>query len=311
MPTKLRLPPLFGQSSTPDGWRYQVRCQSVILDCMTSLAKQVGSPCRRVFACATAFTLLATVGCWEEIRYNPSQKPVKSPSEPVVLRSESPREVLAAPAPSADELFAGEHDGETASAGNVVAPTPEVEESSDDTDPPGSALDVGTALDAWQLASKWSLAVGIYGKGFAADRYGELWEQADDAAQFMEVELPPLPQDVAADDLLATALTMLLENAGPELAAAVGARHSAQHRALCDLAIKTHALLLIYTPDGAEVKSLIAAIRRSAEDSALPEELWTPLIELLDARAEFTDVKRAIFQLHEQAAEHLGDAVAR
>jgi hypothetical protein len=303
---------------------------------MTALPKHIGSSRRRACVCASAITLLATLGCWDEIRYNPTDQPTKAPSEPVVLHGEVSRGELTPPAPSAHELFAGEQAGETASNSAAIAPTPKVEtKTSGEEDPLWSALDSAAetpavaepappaelesenqpppeepvderiALAAWQLASKWSLAVGIYGKGYAADRYGDSWEQADAAAKLLEVELSPLPPAVAAADRLTTATSMLLDNEGPELAVEVGRRHSAQDRALCDLAIKTHALLLIYTPDGGEVKSQIAAIRRSADASTLPEDLWAPLVELLDSRAEYQDVKRAVFQLHAQAADYL------
>jgi hypothetical protein len=304
---------------------------------MRFLAKHVATLFRQARLGALAIALLATIGCWDEIHYNPSQEPVKTPSKSVILRSETPRGELAAPAPSADELFAGEEGGETASVRASVAPVPEVEETTVDEDPLWNELsaaeetpaapepsppatieleepelkpDPRTALAAWRLASKWSLAVGIYGKGYGADRYGDVWNQAEREADALGVVLPPVPQDVAAEDLAATAATMLLEEAGPDLAAEVGRRHSSQFQVLCDLAIKTHGLLLIYTPDSREVKPLIAAIRRSADDSTLPAEFWTPLVELLDARAEFPDIKRAVFQLHKQAEEHLDQLAA-
>jgi hypothetical protein len=34
------------------------------------------------------------------------------------------------------------------------------------------------------------------------------------------------------------------------------------------------------------------------------------MVELLNARAEFPDVKRAVFQLHKQAEEHLDQLAA-
>ncbi len=304
---------------------------------MRFLAKHVATSRRQACLCASAIALLATVGCWDEIPYNPRREPVKPPSKPVILRSETPHEELAAPAPSAGELFAGEEGGETASVRASVAPVPEVEATTVDENPlwseliageetpavpepappatielegPELAPDQRTELAAWRLASKWSLAVGIYGKGYGADRYGDVWAKAEREAKALGVVLPPVPQDVAAEDLVATAATMLLEEAGPELVAEVGRRHSPQYQALCDLAIKTHGLLLIYTPDSREVKPLIGAIRLSAENSELPAELWTPLVYLLDARAEFPDIKRAVFLLHKQAEEHLDQLAA-
>ncbi len=284
---------------------------------------------------AAALTLVTAVGCWEEVRYNPSQEPIQQPSEPVVLHDETPREQLApapniapsvAPsvAPSAAQLFAEEPNDEEDPLGDglgsvKVASTPaepthpasiDLPDVEHETAAIPTPADPRTALAAWRMASKWSLAVGVYGKGWQADRYGDMWQQADYAAQLLKVQLPPLPENVAADELLSTATTLLLEEAGPQLAEAVGAKHSAGHRALCNLAIKTHALLLIYTPTGSELESLVAAIRQSAEDSPLPERLWRPFLESLDAGADFQDVKRAIFELHKRATAYLGDLIS-
>ncbi len=272
-----------------------------------------------------ALTLVTAVGCWEEVRYNPSQEPIQQPSEPVVLHDETPREQLApAPsvAPSAAQLFAEEpndeedplRDGLGSEEATPAEPAPTAIIDLPDVEHETAAIptpaDPRTALAAWRMASKWSLAVGVYGKGWQADRYGDMWQQADYAAQLLKVQLPPLPENVAADELLSTATTLLLEEAGPQLAEAVGAEHSAGHRALCNLAIKTHALLLIYTPTGSELESLVTAIRQSAEDSPLPERLWRPFLESLDAGADFQDVKRAIFELHNRATAYLGDLIS-
>ncbi len=296
---------------------------------MNATATNVGFPRRRLQTSvfATALTLVTTVGCWEEVRYNPSQEPIQQPSEPVVLPDETPREQLApAPsvAPSAAQLFAEEpndeedplRDGsETVKAAPTPAePAPLARIDSPDVEHETAAIptpaDPRTALAAWRMASKWSLAVGVYGKGWQADRYGDMWQQADYAAQLLKVQLPPLPENVAADELLSTATSLLLEEAGPQLAEAVGAEHSAGHRALCNLAIKTHALLLIYTPTDSELESLVAAIRQSAEDSPLPERLWRPFLESLDAGADFQEVKQAIFELHKRATAYLGDLIS-
>jgi hypothetical protein len=254
---------------------------------------------------------LATAGCWDEIRYTPSKEPdVKPVSEPVVLRSETPREELAAPPPSSKDLFAEDQGGETASVAPTVveAPPPPIEIQ---TPVPEVAPDAETALAAWRLGSKWSLAVAIVGKGYGEDRYGSVWDEARREAELLDVALPPLPQGMSAEDLVATASSVSLDSSGPELAAELGSRYTAQHEALCDLAIKTHAILLTYSPENREVKSLVAAIRLSAENSGLPEDLWQPLVELLDARAEFSEVKRAVFQLHRDAQDYLTQQAQR
>lgn len=280
---------------------------------------------------AAALVLLSAVGCWEEIRYVPTQEPNDPPSKPVVLREENPPVQLTV-VPSAEQLFAedtpatpppqqpqqeyppwdGLHSEEATRTPDEPAPPAEIDwpEEEPETAAIPTPADPRTALAAWRMASKWSLAVGVYGKGWQADRYGNMLQQADFAAQLLKVQLPPLPENVAEDQLLSTATTLLLEKAGPQLAEVVGAEHSAGHRALCDLAIKTHSLLLIYTPTDGDLESLVAAIRKAAENSPLPERLWMPVIESLEARAEFQDLKRAVFELHDLATDYLGDLVS-
>lgn len=261
-----------------------------------------------------ALVLLALPGCWQEVHYRPSAEPVQPPSEPVVLKSEKPREEFreapaeedTLPMPTADELFAEEEIGEDTSVQPELAPAPEPAPAFAEPEP---APDLTTALAAWRMASKWSLAVGIYGKGYGAERYGDLWQQAERNADELHMALMS-PEGLPAKDREATAISILLDEAGPQLVAELGDL-SAQHRSLCDLAIKTHALLLIYTPDNWELKPLIAAIRLSAENSSLPEGSWQPLVELLDARADFADVKRAVFQLHRDAEAYLAEQAAR
>jgi hypothetical protein len=321
---------------------------------MNAQATHIGFPCARsrISAFAAALALITSVGCWQEIRYDPSQEPSEPPARPVGLSDETPTEQPAA-APSAKQLFAGEPgeekpdqeqplwdgmESETASVTSTEPAPPAVldwpdespeeespeeespveespvEESPEEEQPEIAAVptpaDPRTALAAWRMASKWSLAVGVFGKGWPADRYVDMWQQAEFAAQLLRVPLPALPENVAIDEQLSAATTLLLEESGPQLAEAVGAEHSATHRALCDLAIKTHALLLIYTPNGSQQKPLIVAIRQAAEDSPLPERLWKPVVDLLDAGADFQEAKRAIFELHNRAAKYLGDLVA-
>lgn len=285
---------------------------------------------------AAMLALMTAVGCWQEIRYEPTQEANESPSRPVVAQDETSTEQTA-PEPSAEQLFVEEtpvtppeetpdeedplwdSQGSEAAAPTPAEPAPSadldwLDEQPEEELPEVVAIptpaDPRTALAAWRMASKWSLAVGVYGKGWPADRYGEMWQQADFAAQLLRVELPPLPENVSADELLSEATTLLLEESGPQLAEAVGVEHSAGHRALCDLAIKTHALLLIYTPNGEHLEPLVTAIRQAAEDSPLPERLWEPIVQTIDAGDDFPDVKRAVFELHDQATDYLGDLVS-
>ena len=302
---------------------------------MNGLATRIEFPPNRlrIWALAAAMACSTTTGCWQEIRYNPIDEPIDSPSQPVVLREENPPEQ--SPPPSAEQLFVDEKPAAPAeqqpeeesmwvgleselpaATPNKPAPPAEIEWL-DETSENGqreivanpTRTDPRTALAAWRVGSKWSLAVGVYGIGKQSDRYGDIWKQADSAAQSLGIQLPPLPEYVAQEDLLSAATDSLLGDSSVQLTDAVSNEHSDMHRALCDLAIKTHALLLIYSPDNSDLETLLAEIRQAAEDSALPERLWQPVLESLEEIADFQDVKRAVFELHDKATDYLTEQV--
>ncbi|MGI9458116.1 MAG: hypothetical protein ACR2NU_16250 [Aeoliella sp.] len=291
---------------------------------MAITTKQIGS-------LSLALALLMSAGCWEEIRYDPTSEPSTPPPQPVVqsqeVRVEENENVMSPP--SAEDLFAQRSVGETAS--NDMESPPEDNskeperlwgaldsqtEITAETEPappakmdwPDNELEQAIAVPleaAWRLGSKWSLAVGIYGKGFGVNRYGNVLQQAADAARDLDVALPAIPED--ADDVLPTAIGLLLDSEGPHMARLVGAAHTSQHQTLCELAIRSHALLLSYSPTDSDVDSLLGAIRPLVEASSLPAHLWLPLVQTLEQRADYQDVKRAVLDLHEQASDYLGD----
>lgn len=168
-----------------------------------------------------------------------------------------------------------------------------------------------TALAAWRMGSKWSLAAAYFGKGLGPERYGESLEQAEYAARLLDVQLPAFSQVSNDANLQSATAAFLLEEAAPRLVEQVSRFFPTDHSALVELALKTHSLLLIYTPRSEGLDSLIADIRRAAENSALAEDVWRELIDLLEQRAEFAKVKLAVFELHQRATAELGDSAAK
>jgi len=169
-----------------------------------------------------------------------------------------------------------------------------------------STLPESSALAAWRMASKWSFAVALCAKGLDVDRYGEYLKQAGHAANSLQIELPDLPQHIPAEEREKTLIDFLLEEASPDLSRQLLTRYDAQHAALAELAVKTHLLLLIYTPNSPQVEPLLSAVRRAAKDSSLPQGVWQDLVTRLSERAEFEHVKAAIYALHRQALDGLG-----
>jgi len=132
------------------------------------------------------------------------------------------------------------------------------------------------AVAAWRVGSKWSLAAAYFSKGLESSRYSELLEQAEYAAKLLEIELPALPDPELAESVGKEAFQQLvvrylLEESGPELLEQLGENFPTADEALAELAIKTHALLLVYTPGNKDLEPLVSAISLAAENSGLPE----------------------------------------
>jgi len=292
----------------------------------------------QTWLCAASL-LMACTGCWDEIPYEPTQAsatPAKTklpqqpdppephsstqPDEPEVTTDSTeikPEEESTAP--PAEDFFADDDsptedttppgpeqpvaedalaDLEEPSANE--APTETTPESTNSTSP-------RTTIAIWQMGSKWSLAAAYYAKGIGIDRYGNLLDEANYAAQLISLELPGF-SDLGDDPKRqAQIATFLINNAGPKLVEAVADKYSKPDAALADLAIKTHALLLVYTPLNEELETIVTAVRSSAEKSTLPTEIWSPLVELIEQRATFDEVKKSVFQLHKQVSAHLSD----
>ena len=237
---------------------------------------------------------LSCTGCWEEVHFEPSKDATPATQKAVELNDKRP---VDQPTPEPKALL------------DEVEPMPIPDASSREEtvlEETTSWLPSRTAPATWQMSSQWSMAVALQAKGRDEESFAERIKQAETGAQLLEVSLPVLTTHGEGADRLSANLVFLLEDAGPRLVGELNQSYDANHAALAELAIKTHVLLLNYTPASPRLAPVIAAIRQAAESSGLPESVWLELVELLEGRAEFPDVKAAIFQLHQRATEHLG-----
>ena len=199
-------------------------------------------------------------GCWEEIRYEPSQTPLAQPSTPPSAVEEVDEEELAVPAVESAALIEDTLPVEPYFV--AEQPVQPAESSLASQQPEGPALPQ-SALATWRMASKWSYAVALAAKGRSPDRYAEHLEPARYAAKLVEIDLAELPQDVSADQREKELLAFLTEDSGPKLSRQLLDRYDAQHAALANLAIQTHALLLTYTPRNPRVAEFLPAVRQA------------------------------------------------
>lgn len=270
-----------------------------------------GAPLRCLLAGVVA---LATTGCWEEIPYRPpavapaTPAAKATPSEPVVESAATPQaDAQPVTEPSADELFGGE----SSPPPDVInlpppayVPPPEAEESAAPSVVPPTPQQ---RLDAWTLASSWSLAAAVSAKGLGPDRYEPMLAEARRAAAALGVDLPPLPTADAdsAAEREAAVVAALRTSAGAELVGSISHRLNDAAGAAAQLAMDSHLLLLSYSPSSPDAANAASALRAAGESAALPPELWQPLVELLDERADFKAVRGAVFALHKSIGEYL------
>ena len=288
---------------------------------------------------------LSSVGCWQEIRYEPDENAAPPPShrlnkvaqrqevsgnirEPVNHQPDDSRQGVPGQSPPSQPGSPPADKDISASAlrpseGNqpsVARPAPAVpielpkERAPDELDDllgesaPEEEAKVApgvAALAAWQLGSNWSMAVALHAKGRGSDTYGEQLDQAVYGAKLLEIDPPPLPNLEPGKQSEKETIDFLLGEAGPAVAAHLQERHGSRCSSLTKLAVESHGLLLMYSPQSTRLESVIDNIRTAAQTSHLPEEVWRELVELLESRAPFSQVKQAVFQLHKRALQHL------
>lgn len=226
-------------------------------------------------------------------RTNP-QSVSEKPDEPT-----SDREDLAPPVTSAEI-------SETASDAQMALPSqPNTQE--DNANVGDNSSNANTELAAWRMSSEWSMAVALQAKGEGNARFGPHLGIAAQEATALGIALPELPMHADDQDPLERNLAFLLDEAGPALVQELSQTQGNTQAALAELATKTHVLLLSYVPTSPRLDPVIDSIKQAAQNSGLPETVWGELIELLNQRAEFKQVKSAVFALHRRATGHLTD----
>ena len=287
-----------------------------------------------------------SVGCWEEIRYDASNEPPAP--QPTLQERAAAEDVHQESTATAATLFAEEqqepsvqdrgaskpvvegtaiepddpltvalevHEQRAAVDAPPAAPA-ELDWLDDSPEPPtvervedvAPVAPARTSIATWRMSSKWSLAAAYFAKGQGPDRYSESLELANYAARLLEVSLPELPEGVSDAERQRATVSFLIDDAGRQLVDQIGKHYGADQAALAELAIKSHALLLIYNPRNKELAPIVSAIDEAAKNSGLPENVWRELVDLLEQRAAFTSVKQAVFQLHQRVPVELADS---
>jgi hypothetical protein len=291
---------------------------------------------------ALALPLTSSLGCWEEIRYEPAPEVVQSTvGEKTASPEESAGDGAAAPAVETSETLLVESAPAAEISSEPVAepisppletpplelpaqPTPAAEstagelfgESSTDsaaTSPAATTAAVPAATPAqrlliWQAAGKWSLAAAMNAKQLPAERFEPIRSEADAAAAELGVTLPPLPLPQLDETPEQAVVEALSGEPAASLVAATSDRFGPAAGALADLAIRSNLLLLTYSPRRDDADAQAAEFVAAAKAAELPPDVWEPLKKLLVDRGEYVAVRTAVFELHRRVESLLAEA---
>lgn len=162
-------------------------------------------------------------------------------------------------------------------------------------------------LHLWQATSKWGLAAAMYAKQLPVERFEPLRDEADVAAEQIQIDLPPLPIPKSDQTPEQAVVEAFAGERTETIVAAIAERYGAEAGALARLALRSNQLLLVYSPKRENVAALASEFTAAAEASGLPKELWIPLAELLDQRAEFVAVRGEVFNFQRRVEEALAE----
>ena len=262
-----------------------------------------------------------TVGCWEEIKYEPAPAAVQSPTAeqgvpPQETTENSGAEAVAGSAePPATEPAPVTEPATDAAAEPTTPPlaSPPLELSPAPNQEAATPVDAPAATPAqrrliWQAGGKWSLAAAMFAKQLPSERLDPMLKEANDAATELGLSLPPLPTPAAEQTPEQAVVATLSCESAASLVATITEQFGKEAGALADLAIRTNLLLLTYSPRRDDVAAEADQLRAIAESSGLPSDAWTPLVKLLEERGEYIAARSAIFDLHRRVENLLTEA---
>jgi len=170
----------------------------------------------------------------------------------------------------------------------------------------GQNLPKSTQLAAWDLGDTLSLAAVGHGEDIAPVTVNNLFVKAKANAAKLNMTLPDLPPKTG-DKIKnkANALGYMLNTAGKPIGDALTTQFDKEHAVLFELSLKSNVLLMMYGPGESTTQAIANVIRTRSERLGLPPRITANLLGLIEAGADYSKVKPAVFQMHSDVANYL------
>jgi hypothetical protein len=159
---------------------------------------------------------------------------------------------------------------------------------------------------AWDLGDTLSLAAVGHGEDIAPATVNSLFVKAKGNAKQLNMTLPDLP--VKTGDKIknkASALQYMLNIAGKPIGETLKTQYNLEHALLFELSLKSNVLLMMYGPGESTTQAIANVIKTRSERLGLPPNMMANLLRLIEAGADYSEVKPALFQMHRDVANHL------
>ena len=106
----------------------------------------------------------------------------------------------------------------------------------------------------------------------------------------------------------ASALQYMLNIAGKPIGQTLTTNYNLEHALLFELSLKSNVLLMMYGPGESTSQAIANVIKTRSERLSLPPKTTANLIQLIEAGADYSEVKAAVFQMHRDVAKYLQPA---
>ena len=159
---------------------------------------------------------------------------------------------------------------------------------------------------AWDLGHTLSLAAVGHGEEIAPVTVNNLFVKAKANAATLNMTLPDLPAKTSDKTKnKASVLGYMLNTAGKPIGETLTAKYDKEHATLFELALKSNVLLMMYGPGESTTQAIANVIRTRSERLSLPPKITANLLGLIEAGADYSKVKSAVFQMHSDVANYL------
>jgi hypothetical protein len=165
-----------------------------------------------------------------------------------------------------------------------------------------------TRLDTWRLGSKLSLAALANDRGIVPENVDSWLAFCKRLASELEIEFADLPpRGLAGDQAASRQVLDYFRVQGRHIGGELAKQFGPDHAALLEVAMKSNLLRVLYEPESTSTDAISTSIAHASPQAQLPADLWQPLMDVLAAKAEPAEVRKAVQTFHSEVEQLLAE----